>query len=109
VITPDGRTLIVGETFGSCLTAFDIGADGSLSNRRQWAPLAPRSPDGICLDAEGAIWIANPMAPECVRIAEGGAVLEVIETALPCYAWMARPGARSRSPPSNRRTPGGPR
>jgi sugar lactone lactonase YvrE len=88
VITPDGKTLIVGETFGACLTAFDIGADGALSNRRVWAMTAPRVPDGICLDAEGAIWIANPLAPECVRIAEGGDVLEVIDTGAPCYACM---------------------
>jgi sugar lactone lactonase YvrE len=88
VITPDGRTLIVGETLGACLTAFDIAADGALSNRRLWASTAPRVPDGIALDAEGAIWIANPIAPECVRIAEGGAVLEVIDTGMPCYACM---------------------
>jgi sugar lactone lactonase YvrE len=88
VITPDGRTLIVGETFGARLTAFDIAADGTLSNRRTWAPLAPRLPDGIALDAEGCIWVANPMAPECVRVAEGGAVREVIATDQPCYACM---------------------
>ena len=88
VITPDGKTLIVGETLGSVLTAFDIAADGSLSNRRIWAPTTPRVPDGICLDADGAIWVANPIAPECVRIAEGGAVLEVIDTGQPCYACM---------------------
>lgn len=88
VITPDERTLIIGETFGARLTAFDIAADGSLSNRREWASVSPRLPDGICLDAEGAVWMANPTAPECVRIAEGGAVMDVIETALPCYACM---------------------
>jgi sugar lactone lactonase YvrE len=88
VITPDGRTLIVGETIGARLTAFDIGADGALSNRRIWAPTAPRLPDGICLDADGAIWIANPQAPECVRIAQGGEVLEVIDTGQPCFACM---------------------
>lgn len=88
VITPDGKTLILGETLGGCLTAFDIGADGTLSNRRQWAPTWPAVPDGICLDADGAVWIANPLAPECVRIAEGGQVLETIETGLPCYACM---------------------
>jgi sugar lactone lactonase YvrE len=88
VITPDGGTMIVGETLGACLTAFDVGADGALSNRRQWAALGPRLPDGICLDAEGAIWIANPIAPECARIAEGGRVLEVIDTGMPCYACM---------------------
>lgn len=88
VITPDGRTLILGETFASRLTAFDIAADGGLSNRRVWAEIGPRVPDGICLDAEGAIWVANPAAPECVRVAQGGEVLETIETALPCYACM---------------------
>ena len=88
VITPDGRTLIIGETLGSALTAFDIGADGALSNRRLWASTAPRVPDGIALDAEGAIWIANPIAPECVRIAQGGEVLDIVETGQPCYACM---------------------
>jgi sugar lactone lactonase YvrE len=88
VITPDGRTLIMGESFGGVLTAFDIGPGGALSNRRVWAPLAPRVPDGICLDAEGAIWVANPTAPECVRVAEGGQILEVIDTGDPCYACM---------------------
>jgi sugar lactone lactonase YvrE len=88
VITPDGKTLILGETLGGCLTAFDIGPDGTLSGRRVWAQTRPRVPDGICLDAEGAIWIANPIAPECVRIAQGGEVLEVIDTTLPCFACM---------------------
>lgn len=88
VITPDGQTFIVGETMGRRLTAFDIRPDGSLTNRRIWADLGARLPDGICLDAEGCIWIANPRAPEAVRIAEGGAVLEVVETSLPCFAVM---------------------
>lgn len=89
VITPDGKMLILGETLGAVLTAFDIGVDGMLSNRRIWATTAPRVADGICLDAEGAVWIANPIAPECVRYAEGGQVLEVIETdGQPCFACM---------------------
>lgn len=88
VITPDGKTLILGETLAGVLTAFDIGAGGDLSNRRVWAPTTPRVPDGICLDAEGAIWVANPIAPECVRIAKGGELKEVIETGAPCYACM---------------------
>lgn len=88
VITPDDKTLILGETLGGVLTAFDIGADGALSNRRVWAPTTPAVPDGICLDAEGAIWIANPIAPQCVRIAKGGEVLEVIDTGQPCFACM---------------------
>lgn len=88
VITPDGKTLILGETLAGVLTAFDVGPGGDLSNRRIWAPCQPRVPDGICLDAAGAIWVANPIAPECVRIAEGGEVLEVIETGQPCFACM---------------------
>jgi sugar lactone lactonase YvrE len=88
VITPDGKTLIVGETLAAVLTAFDIGANGDLSNRRVWAPTTPAVPDGICLDAAGAIWVANPIAPQCVRIAKGGEVLEIIETGQACYACM---------------------
>lgn len=87
-ITPDGRTLIVGETLGAVLTAFDIGEGGQLSNRRVWAPTSPAVPDGICLDADGAIWIANPIAPQCVRIAQGGEVLDIVETDQPCFACM---------------------
>jgi sugar lactone lactonase YvrE len=88
VITADGATLIVGESMGRRLTAFDRAADGSLSNRRVWAETGSRLPDGICLDADGAIWIANPLAPECVRFAEGGEVLDVIETEQPTFACM---------------------
>lgn len=88
VITPDGKTLIVGETLGSALTAFDIDADGMLSNRRLWASTGARVPDGIALDANGNIWIANPIAPECVLIAKGGAVLDVVDTQQHCYACM---------------------
>lgn len=75
VITPDHRTLIVAETTGRCLTAFDIAPDGSLSNRRQWAQL-DTFPDGICLDAENAVWYAAPMTGECVRVREGGEVTD---------------------------------
>jgi len=88
VITPDGKTLILGETLGLCLTAFDIAADGALSNRRLWASVGPVVPDGIALDADGAIWVANALAPQCVRIAEGGKVLETIDTGQNCYACM---------------------
>ena len=88
VITPDGRTLVVAETMGSRLTAFDIAADGTLSNRRVWAELPRRRPDGICLDAEGAIWVANAAAAECVRVAEGGQIIDRIETDQPCFACM---------------------
>jgi sugar lactone lactonase YvrE len=88
VITPDGKTLIVAETLGSCLTAFEMDANGSLKNRRPWAALDGRLPDGICLDADGNIWIANAIAPECVLIAPGGKVLEIVETGNPCFACM---------------------
>jgi sugar lactone lactonase YvrE len=88
VITPGGRTLIVAETLGLRLTAFDIAADGELSNRRTWADLAPRLPDGICLDAAGHVWFANPLAPEAVCVAEGGEVVAAVETSAPTFACM---------------------
>ena len=77
-ITPDGRTLIVAESFGQRLTAFDVAADGALSNRRVWAPLTV-IPDGICLDAEGAVWVACPLGHCCVRVREGGEVTDRID------------------------------
>lgn len=73
VITADGATMIIAETTARCLTAFDIGADGALANRRTWAAL-DTFPDGICLDAEGAIWVACPVTGECIRVREGGEV-----------------------------------
>jgi sugar lactone lactonase YvrE len=87
-ITPDGRTLIVAETLAMRLTAFDVGAAGELTNRRVWAPLGTRLPDGISLDADGHVWVANAAAAECVLVAEGGAVHEVIETGQRCFACM---------------------
>ena len=80
VITPDGRTLIVGESMGRRLSAFDIASDGTLSNQRIWAEIAPALPDGICLDAEGAIWSASPFTNETIRVFEGGRVAERIKT-----------------------------
>ena len=88
VITPDGRTMIVAETLAMRLTAFDIGADGSLSNRRVWATLGMRAPDGICLDADGHVWIANAIAPECVLVAPGGGIVATVQTDQPCFACM---------------------
>ncbi len=89
VITPDGRTLIVGETFGGCLTAFDIADDGSLSGKRTWASLdAGASADGICLDAEGAIWVASPSTSEVIRVHEGGDVSERIAVSTRAFACM---------------------
>ena len=80
VITPDGATLIVGESGGRRLTAFDRAADGALSNRRVFADLAPNVPDGICLDAEGAIWSADPRNREVIRVVEGGEVRDRLPT-----------------------------
>ena len=80
VITPDGGTLIVGETRGHILSAWDRAADGSLSNRRVWADLDGGYPDGICLDAEGAVWVSDPRNKETIRVLEGGEVTERIST-----------------------------
>jgi sugar lactone lactonase YvrE len=86
VVTPDDSTLIVAESYGEKLTAFDIGADGSLSNRRTWAPVPGGHPDGICLDAEGAVWYADVPAQRCVRVLEGGEVADTIELDRGCFA-----------------------
>jgi len=89
VITPDGKTLIVGETFASRMTAFDIAADGGLSNRRVWASLPENAvPDGCCLDAEGAIWVASPTTNDVIRLHEGGRVAERIDVGRGAYACM---------------------
>jgi len=80
VITPDGRTLIIGESYASRLSAFDIGDDGSLSGRRVWAALDGATPDGISLDAEGAIWLASPTSREVLRVREGGEVTHRVAT-----------------------------
>jgi sugar lactone lactonase YvrE len=88
VITPDGSTLIVGESGARRLSAFDVAGDGTLSGRRIWADLGEGVPDGICLDAEGAIWYADPRSNRCVRVAEGGEVLRVIDTDRGCFACM---------------------
>ena len=89
VITPDGKTLIVGETFASRMTAFDIAPDGSLSNRRLWASLPARAvPDGCCLDAEGAIWVASPTTNDVIRLHEGGRVSERIDVGRGAFACM---------------------
>jgi sugar lactone lactonase YvrE len=88
VITPDGRTLVVAETAARRLTTFDIADDGSLSNRRVWATLSI-FPDGICLDAEGAIWVASPVSGECIRVREGGDVTDAVKShAKGVYACM---------------------
>jgi sugar lactone lactonase YvrE len=90
VITPDGRTLIVAESFSAKLIAFDIDTDGGLSNRRVWADLsgAGITADGIALDAEGCIWVATAFVPRCVRVAEGGEVVGEVTTEKTTYACM---------------------
>ena len=88
VITPDGKTLIVGESFGHQMTAFDVAPDGTLSNRRVWAKLGESVPDGCCLDAEGAIWVATPMTNEVIRVKQGGEVTHRISTETMAIACM---------------------
>lgn len=77
-VTPDNRTLIVAESYGNRLTAFDVGDDGSLAGRRVWADLPGAFPDGICLDADGAVWFAEVPGQRCVRVREGGEVLQTV-------------------------------
>lgn len=89
VITPDASTLIVGETFASRLTAFDIEPDGNLSNRRLWAELPDKAvPDGICLDSAGGIWSASPSTNECLRQIEGGEVTHRVAVDRGAFACM---------------------
>jgi sugar lactone lactonase YvrE len=87
-VTPDNSTLIVAESYGQKLTAFDIAADGSLSNRRVWADLGGDYPDGICIDAEGAVWYADVPNRHCARVREGGQVLQTVELDRGCFACM---------------------
>ncbi len=87
-VTPDNETLIIAESYGNCLTAFDILPDGSLANRRVWADLGDGVPDGICLDAEGAAWYADVPNKRCVRVRQGGEVLQVIDLDQGCFACM---------------------
>jgi sugar lactone lactonase YvrE len=86
IVTPDNSTLIVAESFAGRLTAFDIAADGSLSNRRPWAQLGDGVPDGICIDAEGAVWYGDVPNQRCVRVREGGEVLQTVELDRGCFA-----------------------
>ena len=96
VVTPDNATLILAESYGNRLTAFDIAADGSLSNRRVWADLDGGFPDGICLDAENAVWYADVPNQRCVRVREGGDVLQTIDLDRGCFACMLG-GAEGRT------------
>ncbi len=95
VITPDNKTLIVGETYAARLTAFDKSEDGSFSNRRIWADLKVNAeegtvplPDGMCIDEEGAIWVASPSTAEVIRVHEGGMISERIPVQTNAFACM---------------------
>jgi sugar lactone lactonase YvrE len=87
-IMPDNSTLIVAESYGGVLTAYDIAPDGDLSNRRVWAELDGAAPDGICVDDEGAVWFAEVPGRRCARVREGGEVLQTITSELGCFACM---------------------
>ena len=96
VITPDGRTLIIGETQAHRLTAFDVAADGRLDNRRVWASLDENVfPDGMCLDAEGAIWVSDARGPALLRVREGGKVDRTVSTGTR-YAFACMLGGADR-------------
>ena len=88
VITPDGKTLIVGETMTFNLTAFDIQSDGTLSNRRIWAQLEFTATDGMCLDADGQIWLANALTNKVLRVKEGGEITGEVTTTQTAFACM---------------------
>lgn len=87
-VTPDNATLIVAESYAKRLTAFDIASDGSLSNRQVWADLGDGVPDGICIDAENAVWYADVPNKRCVRVRAGGEVLQTIALDRGCFACM---------------------
>jgi sugar lactone lactonase YvrE len=95
VITPDGKTMVVGETFAHRLTAFDVAADGALSNRHLWANIEGCYPDGICLDEEGAIWVSDPFGRRVLRVLEGGKITHSVDLA-PRGAYACMLGATDR-------------
>jgi len=86
VVTPDDSTLIVAESYAKRLTAFEIAADGALTNRRVWADLGDGVPDGICIDAENAVWYADVPNKRCTRVREGGEVLDTVQLNRGCFA-----------------------
>ena len=87
-VTPDGATLVVAESYGKRLTAFRIMPDGSLTDRRTWADLGDGVPDGICLDRTGAAWYADVPNRRCVRVREGGEILDTVDVDRGCFACM---------------------
>jgi sugar lactone lactonase YvrE len=87
-VTPDGSKLIVADSYAKELIGFEIKEDGRLANRTTWADLGDGVPDGICIDAEGAVWYADVPNKRCVRVREGGEVLQTIEVDRGCFACM---------------------
>lgn len=85
-ITPDGKTLICAESYNGNLTAYDIARDGSLPNARLWAKIDGQGADGICMDAEGCVWASS--GPRCIRIREGGEILDEVVVDRMCFAVM---------------------
>ena len=114
-ITPDGGSLIVAESYANRLTAYDIGSDGGLSNRRVWAQTPGDHPDGICVDAEGAVWYADVGNQHCVRVREGGEVLDTLKLDRGAFACALSRGqdphlfvvGQNSADPGRRRPPGG--
>jgi sugar lactone lactonase YvrE len=95
-VTPDNRTLIVAESWAECLSAFDIADDGTLSRRRVWARTPGDHPDGLCVDADGAVWYADVGNRRCVRVREGGEVVGTVELDRGAFACMlGGPNART--------------
>jgi sugar lactone lactonase YvrE len=92
-VTADGSTLIVAESYAEQLTAFDIAEDGTLSRRRVWAATPGEHPDGICLDATGAVWLADVGRQHCVRVREGGEVLTTVDLDRGAFACALSRGA----------------
>ncbi len=86
VIADGGRTLVVAESFGQRLSAYDLNQDGSLANARVWADLRPNVPDGICLDAAGGIWVADPVNQGVMRVVQGAGPVDWIPTSRNPYA-----------------------
>jgi len=86
LVMPDAQTLIVAESYANRLTAFEIAADGGLSNRRVWAELGDGVPDSICADTENAVWYADVPNKRCVRVGEGGEVLDTVQLDRGCFA-----------------------
>ena len=105
ILTPDGRTLIVAESGGSRLTAFDVAADGRLTGRRLYAPLVPAEgsplpmapPDGICLDEAGAVWVADPIGARVFRVLPGGEVTDqhIFDDVIPVACVLGGPDRRT--------------